>query len=197
MLAISLYGMQLVGLALLSCGIAGLVLVTGSARAVWRGLFRARILLLAMFLIYAFTTPGDSVWLSAGRFGPSLNGIQNGAVQAWRLAIMLASLAIMLASCSREALLSGIFHLIKPLSLFGIDPERIAVRIWLTFYYAENMPPFKISKNIFDTLSQRLADASMDVSAVPQEIEIEANRLGTIDWGVLLATFSLMCWSLW
>jgi len=197
MLAISLYGMQMIALAILSCGVAGLVVMTGSARAVWRGLFRARILLLAMFLIYAFATPGDAIWLSVGRYGPSLNGIHNGAVQAWRLAIMLASLAVLLASCSREALLSGIFHLIRPLSLFGIDPERIAVRIWLTLYYAENMPPFKISRNMFDTLSQRLADASIDASAVPQEIEIEANRLGAIDWSVLSAVFSLMCWSLW
>jgi energy-coupling factor transporter transmembrane protein EcfT len=197
MLAVGLYGMQRPGLALLTATVAGLVVMTGSTRDVWKGLFRARILLLAMFLIYAFTTPGDSLWLPAGRYSPSKDGIQSGTIQAWRLAIMLASLAVLLTSCSRQALLGGIYHLLKPLASLGINPERIAVRIWLTLYYAENMPPFKISKNIFASLSQRLADVSMEAPVAPQEIEIEATRLGAIDWSVLLAAFSLMCWSLW
>lgn len=197
MLAISLHGMQMAGLMLLTGVVAGLVFVTGCIERAWKGLVRARILLLAMFLIYAFTTPGDAVLPSLGRFSPSLNGLQSGAVQAWRLAIMLASLAVLLSICTRSALLGGLFHLIKPLALFGVNPERIAVRIWLTLYYAENMPPFKISRHLFDTIAQKLSDSATLTVVAPQEIEIETSQPKMIDRLVLGAAFALTCWSLW
>lgn len=197
MLAVSLHGLQLAGLTLLTGVVAVLVLLTRSAGRAWKGLFRARMLLLAMLLIYAFATPGDALWPLLGRFSPSLDGMQGGVLQAWRLAIMLVSLAVLLSICSRSALLGGIFYLLKPLAPLGVNPERIAVRIWLTLYYAENMPPFNISRHLFDTIAKKLSEATMTAPSLHQEIEIETSHPGAIDWLVLLAGFALTCWSLW
>ncbi len=101
---------------------------------------RTRWLLLSLLLIYSFATPGDPALPALGFLSPSLQGLHSGIVQAWRLALLLAALALLLHACSRENLLSGIYILLRPLRPLGLDPERVAVRLWLTLHYAEQQP---------------------------------------------------------
>lgn len=102
-----------------------------------RLLRRTRWLLLSIFLLYALATPGDSLLPSLGAFSPTREGLQTGTLQAWRLAILLAGLALLLAATPGKELLSGIYYLIRPLAALGVASDRIAARIWLTLYYAE------------------------------------------------------------
>lgn len=98
---------------------------------------RARWLLLPLLLIYAYATPGPALFPALGAISPSLGGLHGGALQAWRLVLLLLGLALLLWSCPRESLLSGLYALLRPFRAMGLDPERIAVRLWLTLHYAQ------------------------------------------------------------
>jgi energy-coupling factor transport system permease protein len=102
---------------------------------------RARWLLLSILLIYAFATPGEYLPGVPDAVAPTYEGLRSGAMQAIRLVTMLAALAWLLAGCSREQLMSGIYTLLLPFKPLGANPERFAVRLWLTLYYVENAPP--------------------------------------------------------
>ncbi len=86
---------------------------------------RSRWLLLALIVAYAFLGPGHEPtrWMA-------------GAEQAARLAALLALLALVLGGYRREALLSGLYVLLMPLSWMGVKTDRLAVRLWLTLEYA-------------------------------------------------------------
>lgn len=101
---------------------------------------RARWLLLSLLLIYSYATPGNPVLPALGTFSPSLQGLQDGGLQAWRLALLLVTLALLLHACPRENLLSGIYTLLRPFRIMGLNPERVAVRLWLTLRYADQQP---------------------------------------------------------
>jgi hypothetical protein len=98
---------------------------------------RTRWILLSLLLIYAFATPGLYLLPDFGSASPSIEGLRAGAMQTWRLLLMLAALALVLRCTDREALLSGIYTLLKPLQPLGVNAERIAVRLWLTLRYVE------------------------------------------------------------
>lgn len=113
------------------------LVITGAERQFGVLLRRARWLIISLLTIYALATPGDVLLPLLGSFGPTRQGLEVGGLQAWRLAELLAVLALMLATTQRDQLLAGLYGLFKPLQLFGVDAERIAVRLWLTLRYSE------------------------------------------------------------
>jgi energy-coupling factor transport system permease protein len=153
---------------------------------------RARWLLLSLLLIYAFATPGEFVpglpeWLS-----PTYEGLHSGLLQALRLVIMLAALACLLATGSRETWISGIYALLRPLALFGVSPERFAVRLWLTLHYVENAPSGMVKK-------LREHHWNLDVlmnnhTQGPAQIQLGLTRINPLDGLVLLAWIPLIWW---
>lgn len=106
---------------------------------------RSRWLLLTLVAIYAFTGPGEPLFEDWASFGPTREGLIGGALQAWRLATLLGALALLTATSTRDELLSGLYVLLRPWRWIGIDAERIAVRLWLTWHYAETaaVPKFQ------------------------------------------------------
>ena len=137
--ALAVQGMDLLALALASVPVAAMAALQRSVRSLAM-LRRARWLLISLFLVYGFATPGAALLPALGSWSPSLPGTQAGALQAWRLALLLSGLAVLLQSCSRNGLLAGIHLLLSPLRIACISPERIAVRLWLTLHYAEMRP---------------------------------------------------------
>ncbi|PKO26313.1 MAG: hypothetical protein CVU35_00130 [Betaproteobacteria bacterium HGW-Betaproteobacteria-8] len=98
---------------------------------------RVRYILLFLFIVYAFNTPGE--YISSGySIAPTYEGIVAGIEQALRLASILAGLALLLVTTDRDQLLSGLYYLARPFRYSGLDPERFAVRLWLTLYYVEH-----------------------------------------------------------
>jgi energy-coupling factor transporter transmembrane protein EcfT len=122
-------------------GFSVLLVLALAAAGAWRQfailLRRARWLLISLLTIYVLATPGDNLLPVLGAFGPTRQGLEVGGLQAWRLAALLAALALLLATAPRDQLLAGLYGLLKPLQLFGVDAERIAVRLWLTLHYSE------------------------------------------------------------
>lgn len=135
--AIAAPALGLAQLALVSLPLLALPLRARDAGA-WRMLRRARWLLLSLLLVYAFATPGDPALPILGAYSPTLQGLAGGALQAWRLALLLLALSLLLRACPREALLDGLYTLLRPFRALGLDPERVAVRLWLTLHYAEH-----------------------------------------------------------
>lgn len=119
-----------------------LLLFAVAARLNSRQLFslirRTRWILLSLWLIYAYSTPGAAVVAELGRYSPTMEGLEDGLMQLGRLLSMLSGLAILLSLLSESQFVSGIYALAYPLNWFGGSRERVAVRLALTLQYAES-----------------------------------------------------------
>jgi energy-coupling factor transporter transmembrane protein EcfT len=173
---------------------AGCVLVLMAAH--WHAallrklLFRSRWLLLTLFTIYAFTTPGEYLpgWES---YGLTYEGLRQGALQAMRLTIMLAGLALLLGTTGRDALMAGIYRLISPLRVFKVSPARFTARLWLTLHYVElERPQHKLP------FWQRFEQVSAQLPEQIAHVRFEVPHFVLRDWLVLLAATALALWSL-
>lgn len=104
----------------------------------WRLLRRTRILLLTLFLVFAYglpgPTPGNLAWL------PSYDGLEEAAVHLLRLLILLGSLAWLLVPLGHRALMGGLWYLLRPLQRLGLPMDRSVVRLSLVLEYMEKMP---------------------------------------------------------
>ncbi len=98
---------------------------------------RTRWIMLSLLMIYAWSTPGQALPESLGAFGPTREGLMDGALQLIRLLAALAALAILLDRLHRQHLIAGLYTLFAPLRLIGLSRERLAVRLALTLHYAE------------------------------------------------------------
>lgn len=169
--------------AVLALGVWG-----GGVSACWRLVRRTRFLLIALIVLYAFATPGVPLFLAWE--APTQEGLLAGALQAWRLLLMIAALALLLVRLSRERLLAGIYGLLAPFRFLGLPLERIAVRLWLTLQYAET----GLSGN---SLQERWAAALTLPNAPASSITLELPAFtlhdlafslgyGALLWGALL-----------
>lgn len=101
-------------------------------------LSKARWILIAVFVIFAYTTHGELLWVELGVFSPVSEGVLQGLLQVARLVIALAGLAILLTHLTRSRLVAGLYVWLAPLELFGLSRQRVAVRLALTLDYAEH-----------------------------------------------------------
>ncbi|CAG0991324.1 hypothetical protein MTYP_02299 [Methylophilaceae bacterium] len=105
-----------------------------------RLLRRIRWILAFLLIIYAFNTPGEYLYDWPVSFVPTYEGIRLGFEQAIRVCLLIAGLSVLLATTSREHIIAGLYVLSSPFRLIGLDPERFAVRLWLTLHYVEQSP---------------------------------------------------------
>lgn len=153
-IALAILVQRVAGLELVALGAATMVLaLAGAAPRFMRLVVRARWLFLSLLLIYALATPGQPLADAVPLSSMTAEGVAGGAQQALRLAVLLASLALLLQGLSREQLLAGIYGLLRPLRLAGINPERFAVRLGLTLSYADALPPAKLGRQGWQALA--------------------------------------------
>jgi energy-coupling factor transporter transmembrane protein EcfT len=150
----------------------------------WRLLRRTRWLLAVLLLTYAYTLPGTPLWPSLGWASPSAEGLQQGALRAGRLVLMLAGLALLLAYTSRPRLIYGLYALARPLTWFGFDRRAFAVRLGLTLDYVEHAPK---PARWLDALRVPLPD-----EATPTTYTLEVERWQSRDSAVILAGLLLL-----
>lgn len=101
---------------------------------------RARWLLLSILMIFLFATPGLLLFPGLGRYGPTVDGAELGATHALRLLLVLAGLALLLHRLAIEELVAGLYGLLRPLRVFGLDRARVALRLILVLRYVEQAP---------------------------------------------------------
>lgn len=150
-----------------------------------RYLRRTRWLLLTLLGIYAYTLPGDNISALLGSFSPSVQGIQYGVLRLVRLILLLAALSILMVRTPRNSLLLGLFRILSPLQLLGVDAERIAVRLWLTLHYAEATLADTRTLNMKQRL-ETLKLNTVTATAVPSHIELQDQSMGWADYLCLL-----------
>ncbi len=149
-----------------------------------RLLRRTRWLLAVLLLTYAYALPGDALWPALGWASPDVEGLQQGALRAGRLVLMLVGLAVLLATTSRPRLVYGLYALAWPLTWFGFDRRAFAVRLGLTLDYVERTPK---PARWLDALRVPMPD-----DATPATYTLEAERWQTRDSAVILAGLLLV-----
>lgn len=150
-----------------------------------RMLRRMRWLLISMVLIFAFNTPGEYLPQWPFELAPTYEGLHAGLLQAARLCMMLAGLALLLVTTNRENLMAGFFLLLYPLRFIKLHPERFAARLWLTLHYVDHAPPAQLNQNFFGRI------ANMNISdeeaySGPEQIHLNSPQLTWRDALVLL-----------
>ncbi|WP_051304910.1 CbiQ family ECF transporter T component [Chitinilyticum litopenaei] len=98
---------------------------------------RMRWLLLAVLLIYGWSTPGWYLW--SGWLAPTREGLHYGLVQLLRLVALVGSLQLLLLRLTREQLHGGLHVLLQPLRLIGVAHERLVVRLALAIQYTDDL----------------------------------------------------------
>lgn len=144
---------------------------------------RSRWLLISLILVYAFVTPGAAAVAVLGAYSPSSEGLLSGGLQALRLLALLATLALLLATTSRDRILAGLYFLLKPFALIGVDVDRVAARIWLTLYYVEQAGPRR-SGEWRERWQAALHGSGHEIT----RIELEIGRLSRPDYAALLCS---------
>lgn len=171
--------------------VASLVAVAVAGEGVrrrWRTLvFRAKWLLLTLWLILAYGTPGEA-WHNLP-WAPTEGGIYEASLHAVRLAIMLGALAWLFDRLPRDRLMAGLWALIQPLRRFRVDADRLVVRLALVFDYLEKAPPKGSWRHLLD--ESRHVAGGLDVV----RIELPHWRVG--DTGMLLGVAIVMAAGVW
>ncbi|WP_153131404.1 hypothetical protein [Dechloromonas hortensis] len=106
------------------------VLSTPAICRPWLGYARrARWLLLSLWLIVAFNTPGEA--LQDLSWAPTYEGIAEANLQVVRLLSMLVLLAWLFVRLGRDGLFGGLWGMLLPLRYLGLDTGRLVVRLSL------------------------------------------------------------------
>jgi hypothetical protein len=114
-----------------------------------------------------------------GWASPSIDGVQQGALRAGRVGLLLGGLAILLAYTTRPQLIYGLYVLARPLSWLGFDRRAFAVRLGLTLDYVEHAPK---SVRWQDALLAPLPDET-----TPTHYSLQVARWQSCDVAVILA----------
>ena len=117
---------------------------------------RMRWLFLSLLLVYAYATPGEYLAFLPSNVAPSYEGLSLGLMQIAKLLIAVASLSALFASASKSQLMAGLWTLLSPLRLVGLNVERFTVRMLLTLHYVEQMavqPKLKLDFSQLDKLA--------------------------------------------
>lgn len=139
---------------------------------------RVRWLLISMLIIFAFNTPGEYLPQWPFAVAPTYEGLEEGGLQALRLCLMLAAIALLLVNTNRENLMAGFFVLFYPLRYLKVSPERFSARLWLTLHYVEQSADTQNKSGFFERLEE-LKNHDETPHNGPETIELD---LPTMRW---------------
>lgn len=154
----------------------------------WRYLSRSRWLLLALWLILGYNTPGDA-WLDQP-WAPTLEGVHEASLQALRLIVMLGALAWLFEQLGRDGMVQALWGMIRPLADEGGGMERLVVRLSLVFSNIDRSA---------QTVSWRemLAGEAPVPAGEATRISLQMPAWRWRDRGVVLAAGCALCGVLW
>lgn len=101
-------------------------------RVTWPMVWRLRWFFLSIVLIYGWLTSGQAFWQGAPDWLPSREGLALAGHRIAVLVLIVTAVSLLLSTMQRESLISALYWLTSPLRLFGVSPERMAVRIVMT-----------------------------------------------------------------
>lgn len=175
----------------------GLVLAAGlismRVRRFFTMLRRMRWLFISMLVIYSYTTPGQYLAQWPIDFAPTYEGISQGLLQVGRVCLVIAGISMLMATSTQEALMAGIYTIIRPLKYLGLSPERFAARLLLTIRHVENKQDQPTIEDDQSTWQRMLnfelgADQMDDATEI---IHLNVPKLGIPDY-LCLALFTMI-----
>jgi energy-coupling factor transporter transmembrane protein EcfT len=147
----------------------------------WRLFLRTRVLLLVLFLVFAYGVPGNHSygmdWL------PALEGLMEASLHILRLMMFLGLLAWLLAPLSHPALMGGLWFLLRPFRHLGLPVDKSVVRLSLVLEYMEKLPG--------QSWRQWLVPTDVMRDAAPVRIHLPRWR-SQDGWALLLAVLSFV-----
>ena len=163
---------------------SGLGLLLGFALSLWaflshrvrflKLLRRVRLLILVLFGVTLFMTPGAAIFPEWGLY-PTEEGVTLGLAQLVRLVGMLAAVCLLLDTTDDRSLAAGSLALLQPLAGKRQWPERAVARLLLVFHYLETSPK---PKSLHDVLALAGADLSgAPEQGAPEVLELESVSL--------------------
>ena len=119
--------------------VVGLLLARPTLWRAWLAYVgRGRWLLLSLWLILAYNTPGEA--LADLPWAPTYEGLAEASLQASRLIAMLGCLAWLFDHLGRDGLVSALWGLLRPLQGLGLDSARLVVRLSLVLENLQATP---------------------------------------------------------
>ena len=130
---------QLLGYAGLGLLALGTLLSLPAAAGTWlKYVLRARWLLVTLWLILAYNTPGEA-WHDLA-WAPTYEGVAEASLQAVRLLVMLVCLAWLFCRLGRNGLVSALWGLLQPLHMRVADTRALVVRLSLVLDNLQEPP---------------------------------------------------------
>ncbi len=164
-----------------------LIVCLGRYRQVRGLLGRARWLFLLLVLMYAYSLPGEALAPALAAWSPTREGVMQGLLQAGRLVVLLLLLEVLVLRLSADALLAGIYGVLRPLSPLGLEPARAALRLALTMQAMQQPQGWEGVRHL---LAGRLPEDSG-----PGESTIAVKPFRATDWAAL--SVGLLLLGLW
>ncbi len=194
LMAVFIQGLKLNQLLVLgSILLSGLIYV--GVRAFVSMIWRMRWLFLSMTFIYAFATPGEYIPHWPMDVAPTYEGLKGAAHQIATMTIVLAGIALLLATSSREALMAGIYFLIQPLRFVGLTPARFTARLYLTLQYIDDHQKAQAKQSTATSKWAQILTLDLD-SAQPsttnEMIGLDLPRLSLLDYALMALLFALV-----
>lgn len=134
---------------------------------------RSRWLLLSLFVLFLFFTPGEYFEGPFGTLGMTREGLTHGGEQLGRLLALLMSLALLHEHIGTQGLLVGFHWLLGPFAW----RDATVVRLMLVFEYVDHHP----GGNWREWLS-----ASCDEGSTSEMLALRRQPLQAQDWALLL-----------
>lgn len=151
----------------------------------WHLIKRMRVFFISIFLVYAFSTPGEYISNTAAFVSPTYEGIGAGAVQIAHLVIILAALCLLFASSNKESLMAGLYYFLSPLRKLGLDVRCFIVRLFLTFNEVDKLTSIERK---FDLLTFIQSLKHVHHHVYPHAITLSLPRLTMKDYGYILVS---------
>lgn len=123
----------------LLCGAVCTLALWLQAQTFMRVVKRMRWLFVSVFFIYAYGTPGEYLSYFPVSVAPTIEGVSAGLLQIAKLLCALAALNVLFAKNSQQDLMAGLYMLLSPLRLLGLDVARFSARLLLTLDYVEEL----------------------------------------------------------
>ena len=139
----------------------------GGRRVLRRGgklAWRARWLLLSLFVILAWSISGEPLWPSD--HAPTQEGVQAAFTQLARLLLVLLAVAALLETMTLPELLTASHVLLWPLRRSGVDTDRGIVRLLLVLRYVETLTSPRDWRVLLDA-PEAMPDESIELSQAP------------------------------
>jgi len=149
---------------------------------------RARWLLLSLWLILAYHTPGEAYADLA--WAPTYEGIADANVHALRLVVMLGCLSWLFVRLGREGLLAGLWGLLLPAARFGLDGERLVVRLALVLEGLQQAP----EKGAWKKVLSAAPEFDPGPAVLTLHTHVWRRRDGVAVLLAALATMAVMAW---